>query len=235
MSGPLTPPEEASNPSNQQPPSKDISLHVPDVQLQLRSALRKSKNRKRRGTAPSNPEHTRESHNLVEKHYRARLKTQFERLLTVLQWHRRAALRNCFNKQAYIEAVEHSELRDLALACNPAIGDLLINGRKQAMGYINSNYSLYSSQLAERLQTTQSKIHISSNLWTSPQRHGVPSVCVQWVYEDFKLQKALLGLPECKYSHSGTTQAELITRMLRKFNITAQNLGYYIDDNATPI
>ncbi|KAJ9413210.1 hypothetical protein FOXG_15169 [Fusarium oxysporum f. sp. lycopersici 4287] len=84
MSGPLTPPEEASNPSNQQPPSKDISLHVPDVQLQLRSALRKSKNRKRRGTAPSNPEHTRESHNLVEKHYRARLKTQFERLLTVL-------------------------------------------------------------------------------------------------------------------------------------------------------
>jgi hypothetical protein len=123
-----------------------------------------------------------------------------------------AALRNCFNKQAYIEAVvglltrrrlpfsavEHSELRDLALACNPAIGDLLINDRKQAMGYINSNYSLYSSQLAERLQTTQSKIHISSDLWTSPHRHGVLAVCVQWVDEDFKLQKALLGLPECK-------------------------------------
>uniref|UniRef100_A0A0D2XT28 BHLH domain-containing protein n=1 Tax=Fusarium oxysporum (strain Fo5176) TaxID=660025 RepID=A0A0D2XT28_FUSOF len=84
MSGPLTPPEEASNPSNQQPPSKDISLYIPDVQLQLRSASRKSKNRKRRGTAPSNPEHTREIHNLVEKHYRARLKTQFKRLLTVL-------------------------------------------------------------------------------------------------------------------------------------------------------
>jgi hypothetical protein len=91
-----------------------------------------------------------------------------------------AALRNCFNKQAYIEAVvglltrrrlpfsavEYSELRDLALACNPAIGGLLINDRKQAMGYINSNYSLYSSQLAESLQTTQSEIHISSDLWT---------------------------------------------------------------------
>jgi hypothetical protein len=158
-----------------------------------------------------------------------------------------AALRNCFNKQAYIEAVvglltrrrlpfsavEHSELRDLALACNPAIGDLLINDRKQAMGYINSNYSLYSSQLAERLQTTQSKIHISSDLWTSPHRHGVLAVCVQWVDEDLKLQKALLGLPECKYSHSGATQAELIAGTLRKFNITAQSLGYYIGDNAT--
>ncbi|KAF5705269.1 ribonuclease H [Fusarium mundagurra] len=136
------------------------------------------------------------------------------------------ALRNCFNKQGYIEAVlglltrrrlpfsavEHSELRDLALACNPAIGDLLINDRKQAMGYINSNYSLYSSQLAERLQTTQSKILISSDLWASPLRHGVLAVCVY---------------------HSGATQAELIAGTLRKFNVTAQSLGYYIGDNAT--
>ncbi|KID81012.1 Ribonuclease H-like protein [Metarhizium guizhouense ARSEF 977] len=157
-----------------------------------------------------------------------------------------AALRNCFNKQAYIEAVvglltrrrlpfsavEYSELRDLALACNPAVGDLLITNRKQAMGYINSNYSLYSSRLAENLQTSQSKIHISSDLWTSPHRKGVLAICAQWVDDDFKLQKALLGLPECRHSHSGPTQAALIADTLRKFNITAQNLGYYIGDNA---
>lgn len=157
-----------------------------------------------------------------------------------------AALRNCFNKQAYIEAVvglltrrrlpfsavEYSELRDLALACNPAVGDLLITDRKQAMGYINSNYSLYSSRLAESLQRSQSKIHISSDLWTSPHRKGVLAICAQWVDDDFKLQKALLGLPECRYSHSGATQAMLIAGTLRKFNISAPNLGYYIGDNA---
>ncbi|KAG6989609.1 hypothetical protein FocnCong_v021169 [Fusarium oxysporum f. sp. conglutinans] len=33
--------------------------------------------------------------------------------------------------------------------------------------------------------------------------------------------------------HSGATQAELIAGTLRKFNITAQNLGYYTGDNAT--
>ncbi|EXL39573.1 hypothetical protein FOCG_17812 [Fusarium oxysporum f. sp. radicis-lycopersici 26381] len=77
-SGPLTPPEEENSPSNQRPSSKDILTSLPDVQLrlQLRSASRKSKNRKSRGTAPSNQEHARESHNLVEKHYRARLKTK---------------------------------------------------------------------------------------------------------------------------------------------------------------
>ncbi|KAF4417976.1 hypothetical protein FACUT_11947 [Fusarium acutatum] len=82
-SGPLTPPEE-SNPSNQHPPSKNISLPAPDVELKLRPSSRKSKNRKRHGAAPSNQLHARECHNLVEKHYRARLKTQFGRLLTVL-------------------------------------------------------------------------------------------------------------------------------------------------------
>ncbi|EXL94455.1 hypothetical protein FOIG_12650 [Fusarium odoratissimum NRRL 54006] len=79
---PLTPPEQESSPSDQQTPRKSILLPAPDVQL--RSASRDSKNRKRRGAAPSNQVHARESHNLIERHYRARLKTQFERLLAVL-------------------------------------------------------------------------------------------------------------------------------------------------------
>ncbi|KAG7404232.1 Allergen Fus c 3 [Fusarium oxysporum f. sp. rapae] len=85
-SGPLARPEEASNPSNQQPLSKNISLPRPDVQLQLqlRSASRKSKNRKRRSAVPSNQAHARESHNFAEKLYRSRLEMQFERLLAVL-------------------------------------------------------------------------------------------------------------------------------------------------------
>ncbi|KAJ9419316.1 hypothetical protein QL093DRAFT_2590968 [Fusarium oxysporum] len=83
-SGPLTPPKEEKSLLNQRPSNKDISLPFSDVQLQLRSASRKSKSRKRRNTAPSNLDHARESHNFVAKHYRARLKTQFERLLAVL-------------------------------------------------------------------------------------------------------------------------------------------------------
>ncbi|KAK2471522.1 hypothetical protein H9L39_16815 [Fusarium oxysporum f. sp. albedinis] len=74
--------QQENSPSDQQTPSKSISLPAADVQL--RSASSDSKNRKRRGAAPSNQAHARESHNLVEKHYRARLKTQFERLLAVL-------------------------------------------------------------------------------------------------------------------------------------------------------
>ncbi|KNB06163.1 hypothetical protein FOXG_06976 [Fusarium oxysporum f. sp. lycopersici 4287] len=81
--GPLSPHEE-SNPSNQQAPSKNISLSAPNGELELRPASHKSKNRKRHSATPSNQLRARECHNLVEKYYRARLKTQFERLLAVL-------------------------------------------------------------------------------------------------------------------------------------------------------
>lgn len=29
------------------------------------------------------------------------------------------------------------------------------------------------------------------------------AVCAQWVDHSFELQKALLGLPECRYSYTG--------------------------------
>jgi hypothetical protein len=154
-------------------------------------------------------------------------------------------LRNAFNRQGYIEAiiglltrrrvafsaVEWDELKGLALACNPSIEDLLITSRRTAMRHISANFELYASQLREKLQNSQSMIHIASDLWTSPHRHALLAVCAQWVDKDYKLQKALLGLPECRYGHGGERQASLIAKTLRNFGIT--NFGYHTGDNAT--
>ncbi|EKG08932.1 restless-like transposase, partial [Macrophomina phaseolina MS6] len=84
-------------------------------------------------------------------------------------------LRNSFNQQAYKEAiiglltrrrmpfsaVEWSEMKDLALACNPAIEDLLITSRRSAVRYIALNYRLYKEQIENSLSTALSPIHFS--------------------------------------------------------------------------
>ncbi len=156
-----------------------------------------------------------------------------------------SGLRNAFNAQQYSEAivglltrrrvsfsaVEWDEMKDFALACNPAIEDLLITSRNRAMRIIDANFALYASQLKETLQGAQSMIHISTDLWTSPHRHAMLAVCAQWVDEGYRLRKALLGLPECRYSHSGESQAALIAEVLRTFNIS--RVGYHTGDNAT--
>ncbi|KAG6990846.1 hypothetical protein FOFC_02844 [Fusarium oxysporum] len=74
-------------------------------------------------------------------------------------------------------------------------------------------------------------IHISSDLWTSPHRHGMLAVCGQWVDKDYRLRKALLGLLECPKDHSGKSQAGLIADVLKRFGI--RRVGYHTGDNAT--
>ncbi|KAG7423575.1 putative AC transposase [Fusarium oxysporum f. sp. raphani] len=156
-----------------------------------------------------------------------------------------AALRNAFNRQAYVDAiiglvtrrrvafamVEWDELKDLVLACNPAIEDSLITSRRTVMRYISANYELYADHLAQSLQSAVSMIHISSDLWTSPHRHGMLAVCGQWVDKDYRLRKALLGLLECPKDHSGKSQAGLIADVLKRFGI--RRVGYHTGDNAT--
>ncbi|KAJ3455498.1 hypothetical protein MRS44_016980 [Fusarium solani] len=156
------------------------------------------------------------------------------------------SLRQVFNRQAYNEAViglltqrrapfsavEWNELKDLALACNLTIGDQLITFRRQAMRHIAENHVFYRDQIKDKLAIASSPIHISTDLWTSPHRHALLAVCAQWVDQDYQLQKALLGLPECRDNHSGERQADLIMSILETFGIMSK-LGYHTGDNAT--
>src|ERR1700712_551084 len=132
-------------------------------------------------------------------------------------------------------AVEWDEMRELALACNPSIGNLIITTRRTVMRQIDANFTLYASELREQLTAARSLVHLSTDLWTSPHRHALLAVCAHWVDKDHKLQKILLGLPECRYSHSGKSQAALIADVLRKYAITKVNLPTFVPPRASSI
>jgi hypothetical protein len=68
-------------------------------------------------------------------------------------------------------------MKSLALAYNSGIEDCLITSHDQAMKIINANYGLYASQLGDLIQGSESMIHISTDLWTSPHRHAMLAVC----------------------------------------------------------
>ncbi|EXK23797.1 hypothetical protein FOMG_19444 [Fusarium oxysporum f. sp. melonis 26406] len=81
-SEPLTPTGQQNQTPTQIFPTNNLSYSTPEVEL--RSASRKPKNCKRRSAVSGTRAHARECHNLIEKQYRTRLKSQFERLLAVL-------------------------------------------------------------------------------------------------------------------------------------------------------
>jgi hypothetical protein len=119
-------------------------------------------------------------------------------------------LRRVFNRQQYIEsivglltrrrlpfsAVKWGEMQDIVLACNPAIEDLLLTSRDAAMRHITTTFDLYRSQLKVKLQASVLKIHLSTDLWTSPHRHSILAVCARCVDNGYQLQKALLAMSD---------------------------------------
>lgn len=100
------------------------------------------------------------------------------------------------------------------------------------MRHIAENHVFYRDQIKDKLLAiVSSPIYISTDLWTSLHRHALLAVCAQWVDQDYQLQKALLGLPECRDNHSGERQADLIMSILETFGIMSK-LGYHTGDNA---
>ncbi|KAG7408556.1 Zinc finger BED domain-containing protein DAYSLEEPER [Fusarium oxysporum f. sp. rapae] len=156
------------------------------------------------------------------------------------------SLRRMFDRDRYLDAIislitrrrlafsaiNWDEMQEIMLAANPAIEDLLVTNRSALMRLIDATYELYSSQLMATLEASISKIHILSDLWTSPHRHGILAISARWVDQDYQPQRALLAMPECRYSHSGETQASLIIDTLAKYGI-ASKVGYHVGDNAT--
>lgn len=120
----------------------------------------------------------------------------------------------------------------MMLAANPAIEDPLMTNRSALMRLIDATYELYSSQLMAILEASVSKINISSDLWTSPHRHGILAISARWVDQDYQPRRALLVMLECRYSHGGETQASLIMGTLAKYGVTSK-VGYHIGNNAT--
>lgn len=157
-----------------------------------------------------------------------------------------ASLRRMFDRDRYFDAIislitrrrlafsaiTWDEMQEVMLAANPAIEDLLVTSRGSLMRLIDATYDLYSSQLLATLEGAASKIHISSDLWTSPHRHGILAISARWVDKEYQPRRALLAMPECRYSHGGETQASLIMDTLERYGI-ASKVGYHIGDNAT--
>jgi len=155
-------------------------------------------------------------------------------------------LRISFNRELFLELqtllivrrrlpfsiVSWPEYRALILAANPAIEDLLISSPATIATYIRRSYSHFREGIKEKLQKAKSRIHFSSDMWSSPNRKGFLGVTAQWVDEAYTLQKALLGMPEVQFDHSGAHQSRHLLNIIRGYEIY-DNLGYFVGDNAS--
>jgi hypothetical protein len=85
--------------------------------------------------------------------------------------------------------------------------------------------------LKEKLHLAKSKIHISTDAWTSEEGTNYVAVVAHFLDEKHKLQTGLLDLRPLKGPHSGENIAKVLSKVIEFYDISAV-LGFFMMDNA---
>lgn len=85
--------------------------------------------------------------------------------------------------------------------------------------------------LKEKLYLTKSKIHLSSDTWTSKEGTNYVAVVAHFLDKKNKLQTALLNLWPLKGPYTGENIAKVLSTVIESYDIPA-TVGFFIIDNA---
>ncbi|EFZ03287.1 transposase-like protein [Metarhizium robertsii ARSEF 23] len=156
------------------------------------------------------------------------------------------ALRAVINADAFREAqmlmavrrhlplnfVTWPKYQALLSAINPAVEEFLVGSGGTVAADLDTAHAAHQQSIKRWLLSARSLIHISMDVWSSPQRKSFIAVHAQWVDESYLPRKALLGLPNLRRSHAGAAMVPHLMNVIQKFEL-ANSLGYFTGDNDT--
>ena len=86
-------------------------------------------------------------------------------------------------------------------------------------------------RLRHILGTAISDVHITCDIWTSPNHLGILAVIAHFTSKKLQLTTVTLALIELKGKYSGLNQAKAVLGVVDDFRIR-NKLGYFVMDNA---
>jgi hypothetical protein len=126
--------------------------------------------------------------------------------------------------------VESDSFRELVLFIAPALESFLVQSANTIRRWILQLFDRQSLVIKKKLARARSRIHISFDLWTSPNHRAFVGIVAHWLDEDLKKQDVLIGLRRVRGSHSGENIAEAVIPLLQMYEI-GPKLGYFVGDN----
>jgi hypothetical protein len=93
-------------------------------------------------------------------------------------------------------------------------------------------YRAAKDVVKHQLHNTVSKIHISCDMWSSPNGHAFLGVVAHWTNDKYTLQTSLIGLPNVRGEHTGTNIAKSLIDVFEQYDI-CNKVGYMMLDNAS--
>jgi hypothetical protein len=127
--------------------------------------------------------------------------------------------------------VEWPEFHTFCQVLNRACEGKITTSHSGVYNKVKEAWEKHKDVVRQILQGALSHIHISLDIWTSPNRWLLLGICAHFTSCDQKKQKALLALQKVP-GHSGEDQFSILLPVLQDYGIT-QKLGAIIADNAS--
>ncbi len=128
--------------------------------------------------------------------------------------------------------VEWPEFHTFCQVLNPESSDFITTAHSQVTKKIEQSWQTHKDIVRKKLQSAVSSIHLSLDIWTSPNRLLLLGICAHFVdCSQEKRLKALLALRTVA-NHSGDEQFATLLPVLKDYGIV-RKLGSIVCDNAT--
>jgi hypothetical protein len=128
--------------------------------------------------------------------------------------------------------VERPEFHTFCQLLNPKANTVIPTTHSTIGRKIDQAFQTHKDSIRKKLQSALSSIHLSVDIWTSPNKHLLLGITADFVDCDTeKHTKALLALPTVK-GHSGKAQFDVFLPVLNDYGIT-QKLGAVVGDNSS--
>ena len=127
--------------------------------------------------------------------------------------------------------VERSEFRDLLFFLNPGINTWLPTEHHTIQTWTMRAYEAEKQHVQQALQSAQSKIHFTVDLWTSTNSKALVGIIGHYFADNGDLCQSVLALRELDGQHTGENQSQLIMKVIEEYGI-ASKVGYFMMDNA---
>jgi len=114
---------------------------------------------------------------------------------------------------------------------NPVVFKYIYTTGESIRSFILKEYQRRRVHVANELQTAHSQIHLSFDLWSSPNALSLCGVVAHYLTTDLKSRAILIGLKRVQGAHSGENIAQAVLQVIREFSI-ADKVGYFQADNA---
>ena len=128
-------------------------------------------------------------------------------------------------------AVEWPEFHAFCQVLNPESKGFVTTTHSQVKNKIEKAYEIHKDTVRKKLQSALTNIHLSVDIWTSPNKHlllGVTGDFIDCMEE--KHLKTLLGLRPVA-GHSGEDQFDVLLPILQEYSIV-RKLGAVVGDNS---